>query len=114
MIVISLVTDRYTRYSLSSSEEFTSASRSLNPGEGVSGLVHGRVLKDFIPGLLASGITSAATWAATLLQRCASQTLFNVSTGRLTATLRQRDGHLPLRHQWRLVSIASQVNTYHC
>ncbi|KAL8291661.1 hypothetical protein RQP46_001919 [Phenoliferia psychrophenolica] len=45
MILISLVTNRYTRYSLSSSEEFTSASRSLNPG-----------------------ITSAATWAATLLQ----------------------------------------------
>ncbi|KAF9015942.1 hypothetical protein BDZ89DRAFT_1076029 [Hymenopellis radicata] len=51
MLLISKATDRYTEHHAGgSSEEFTSASRSLKPG------------------LIASGIVSAATWAATLLQ----------------------------------------------
>ncbi|PBK67370.1 hypothetical protein ARMSODRAFT_988957 [Armillaria solidipes] len=51
MLLIAKVTDRYTEHHAGgSSEEFTSASRSLKPG------------------LIASGIVSAATWAATLLQ----------------------------------------------
>ncbi|KAM0753500.1 solute symporter family transporter [Meredithblackwellia eburnea MCA 4105] len=63
MIVISFITNRYTKHSLSSSEEFTSASRSLNPG------------------LLASGIVSAATWAATLLQSATVTYLYGISGG---------------------------------
>ncbi len=51
MLLISNATDKYTEHHAGgSSEEFTSASRSLKPG------------------LIASGIVSAATWAATLLQ----------------------------------------------
>ena len=42
--------NRYTRYSTKTSEEFNTASRSVKPG------------------LIASGIVSAWTWAATLLQ----------------------------------------------
>ncbi|KAJ7512988.1 solute symporter family transporter [Mycena galericulata] len=51
MLAITKLTTRYSEHSASqSSEEYTSASRSLRPG------------------LIASGIVSAATWAATLLQ----------------------------------------------
>ncbi|KAJ7445199.1 solute symporter family transporter [Mycena galericulata] len=51
MLAITKLTTRYSEHSASqSSEEYTSASRSLKPG------------------LIASGIVSAATWAATLLQ----------------------------------------------
>ncbi|KAJ7819577.1 solute symporter family transporter [Mycena olivaceomarginata] len=51
MLGITTLTTRYSAHSASeSSEEYTSASRSLKPG------------------LIASGIVSAATWAATLLQ----------------------------------------------
>lgn len=51
MLFITKLTDRYTEHHAGgSSEKFTSASRSLKPG------------------LIASGIVSAATWAATLLQ----------------------------------------------
>ncbi|KAF7337178.1 hypothetical protein MVEN_02155900 [Mycena venus] len=51
MLGITKLTTRYSEHSASeSSEEYTSASRSLKPG------------------LIASGIVSAATWAATLLQ----------------------------------------------
>ncbi|KAJ7907573.1 solute symporter family transporter [Mycena leptocephala] len=51
MLTITKLTTRYGEHSASeSSEEYTSASRSLKPG------------------LIASGIVSAATWAATLLQ----------------------------------------------
>lgn len=47
---ISLIQNKYTRYSTKTSEEFNTASRSVKPG------------------LIASGIVSAWTWAATLLQ----------------------------------------------
>lgn len=50
MMGISWLQNRYTRYSTQSSEEFNTASRSVKPG------------------LIASGIVSAWTWAATLLQ----------------------------------------------
>ncbi|KAJ7485761.1 solute symporter family transporter [Mycena latifolia] len=51
MLAITKLTTRYSEHSATeSSEEYTSASRSLKPG------------------LIASGIVSAATWAATLLQ----------------------------------------------
>ena len=44
------VQNRYTQYSTKTSEEFNTASRSVKPG------------------LIASGVVSAWTWAATLLQ----------------------------------------------
>ena len=48
--VANVAQNRYTRFSTKSSEEFNTASRSVKPG------------------LIASGIVSAWTWAATLLQ----------------------------------------------
>ena len=50
MAVIDQAQNRYTRFSTKTSEEFNTASRSVKPG------------------LIASGIVSAWTWAATLLQ----------------------------------------------
>lgn len=50
MMGISYLQNRYTRFSTKTSEEFNTASRSIKPG------------------LIASGIVSAWTWAATLLQ----------------------------------------------
>lgn len=50
MMGISWIQNRYTAYSTKQSEEFNTASRSVKPG------------------LIASGIVSAWTWAATLLQ----------------------------------------------
>ncbi|KAJ7461689.1 solute symporter family transporter [Mycena galericulata] len=50
MCFISWLQNRYTRFSTKTSEEFNTASRSVKPG------------------LIASGIVSAWTWAATLLQ----------------------------------------------
>jgi Na+/proline symporter len=50
MMGISWIQNRYTMYSTKQSEEFNTASRSVKPG------------------LIASGIVSAWTWAATLLQ----------------------------------------------
>jgi Na+/proline symporter len=50
MIGISYMQNRYTAYNTNQSEEFNTASRSVKPG------------------LIASGIVSAWTWAATLLQ----------------------------------------------
>jgi Na+/proline symporter len=50
MMGISYLQNRYTKYSTHQSEEFNTASRSVKPG------------------LIASGIVSAWTWAATLLQ----------------------------------------------
>ncbi|CAO2648950.1 Nn.00g098990.m01.CDS01 [Neocucurbitaria sp. VM-36] len=50
MMFISHLQNRYTKYSTHQSEEFNTASRSVKPG------------------LIASGIVSAWTWAATLLQ----------------------------------------------
>ncbi|TBU55536.1 urea transporter [Dichomitus squalens] len=53
MVVLTAIQARYTGFSPKSSEEFNSASRSVKPG------------------LIASGIVSAWTWAATLLQSSA-------------------------------------------
>ncbi|KIW52488.1 hypothetical protein PV05_08121 [Exophiala xenobiotica] len=50
MIGISMLQNRYTNFSTRTSEEFNTASRSIKPG------------------LIAAGIVSAWTWAATLLQ----------------------------------------------
>jgi hypothetical protein len=50
MIGITALQARYTEYSPDNSEEFSSASRSVKPG------------------LIASGIVSAWTWAATLVR----------------------------------------------
>ncbi|KAG1757750.1 Sodium:solute symporter family-domain-containing protein [Suillus lakei] len=50
MMGLSTLQNRYTTYKISTSEEFNTASRSVKPG------------------LIASGIVSAWTWAATLLQ----------------------------------------------
>lgn len=50
MMFISYLQNRYTQYNTNHSEEFNTASRSVKPG------------------LIASGIVSAWTWAATLLQ----------------------------------------------
>lgn len=50
MTIIDQAQNRYTRFSTKTSEEFNTASRSVKPG------------------LIASGIVSAWTWAATLLQ----------------------------------------------
>ncbi|KIX04759.1 uncharacterized protein Z518_05629 [Rhinocladiella mackenziei CBS 650.93] len=50
MIGISMLQNKYTNYSTKTSEEFNTASRSVKPG------------------LIAAGIVSAWTWAATLLQ----------------------------------------------
>ncbi|KAI9712351.1 MAG: hypothetical protein M1820_001564 [Bogoriella megaspora] len=52
MMGISYLQNRYTHFSTKTSEEFNTASRSVKPG------------------LIASGIVSAWTWAATLLQSC--------------------------------------------
>ncbi|KAF8184798.1 urea transporter [Pholiota molesta] len=61
MLVLTAVQARYTAFSPKSSEEFTSASRSVKPG------------------LIASGIVSAWTWAATLLQSSAVAYKFGIS-----------------------------------
>ena len=50
MMCITYLQNRYTKFSTKTSEEFNTASRSVKPG------------------LIASGIVSAWTWAATLLQ----------------------------------------------
>lgn len=50
MMGITYLQNKYTRFSTKTSEEFNTASRSVKPG------------------LIASGIVSAWTWAATLLQ----------------------------------------------
>ena len=52
---------RYTAYKTTSAEEFNSASRSVPPG------------------MIAAGIVSAWTWAATLLQSSATAYRFGVS-----------------------------------
>ncbi|KAL4252377.1 sodium:solute symporter (SSF) family protein [Abortiporus biennis] len=61
MIVLTAIQARYTGFSPKSSEEFNSASRSVKPG------------------LIASGIVSAWTWAATLLQSSAVAYKFGIS-----------------------------------
>lgn len=50
MMGITYLQNRYTKFSTKTSEEFNTASRSVKPG------------------LIAAGIVSAWTWAATLLQ----------------------------------------------
>ena len=50
MVGISMLQNRYTRFNTKTSEEFNTASRNVKPG------------------LIAAGIVSAWTWAATLLQ----------------------------------------------
>lgn len=61
MVGLSRLQTKYTAYKTSSSEEFNSASRSV------------------APGLIAAGIVSAWTWAATLLQSSATAYKFGVS-----------------------------------
>lgn len=53
MVLLSFITNRYTSFAVTSTEEFSSASRSVRPM------------------LLACGVVSAATWAATLLNSAA-------------------------------------------
>lgn len=61
MLVLTAIQARYTGFSPKSSEEFNSASRSVKPG------------------LIASGIVSAWTWAATLLQSSAVAYKYGIS-----------------------------------
>lgn len=61
MLGITKLQTRYTSHQVSSAEEFTSASRSVKPG------------------LIAAGIVSAWTWAATLLQSSAVAYKFGIS-----------------------------------
>ncbi|PSR74673.1 hypothetical protein PHLCEN_2v9654 [Hermanssonia centrifuga] len=61
MLGLTAIQARYTGFSPKSSEEFNSASRSVKPG------------------LIASGIVSAWTWAATLLQSSAVAYKFGIS-----------------------------------
>ncbi|PPQ71203.1 hypothetical protein CVT26_011016 [Gymnopilus dilepis] len=61
MIGLTALQARYTAFSPKNSEEFTSASRSVKPG------------------LIASGIVSAWTWAATLLQSSAVAYKYGIS-----------------------------------
>ncbi|KIJ49246.1 hypothetical protein M422DRAFT_777727 [Sphaerobolus stellatus SS14] len=61
MLAITWLQSRYTPYSPSNSEEFTSASRNVKPG------------------LIASGIVSSWTWAATLLQSSAVAYKYGIS-----------------------------------
>ncbi|KAF8587633.1 Na+/solute symporter [Ramaria rubella] len=61
MLGLTWIQSRYTPFTPSNSEEFTSASRSVKPG------------------LIASGIVSAWTWAATLLQSSAVAYKYGIS-----------------------------------
>lgn len=61
MVAITWVQQRYTSHRVTDSEEFTSASRSVKPG------------------LIASGIVSAWTWAATLLQSSSVAMKYGIS-----------------------------------
>lgn len=61
IVLITKVQARYTKWKPSSAEEFNSASRSVPPG------------------LIAAGIVSAWTWAATLLQSSATAYKFGLS-----------------------------------
>ncbi|TFK50521.1 urea transporter [Heliocybe sulcata] len=61
MLVLTAIQTRYTGFSPKNSEEFSSASRSVKPG------------------LIASGIVSAWTWAATLLQSSAVAYRYGIS-----------------------------------
>ncbi|ORX36710.1 putative urea transporter [Kockovaella imperatae] len=61
MVGLSKIQTKYTSHKVTSTEEFTSASRSIPPG------------------LIAAGIVSAWTWAATLLQSSATGYKFGIS-----------------------------------
>lgn len=61
MLVLTAIQTRYTGFSPKNAEEFSSASRSVKPG------------------LIASGIVSAWTWAATLLQSSAVAYKYGIS-----------------------------------
>ncbi|TFK98233.1 urea transporter [Pterulicium gracile] len=61
MILLTVLQTRYTSYSPKNSEEFTSASRTVKPG------------------LIAAGVVSAWTWAATLLQSSAVAYKYGIS-----------------------------------
>ncbi|KAI0343864.1 urea transporter [Trametopsis cervina] len=61
MVILTAIQARYTGFSPKSAEEFNSASRSVKPG------------------LIASGIVSAWTWAATLLQSSAVAYKYGIS-----------------------------------
>ncbi|CAK9783844.1 Na+/solute symporter [Cutaneotrichosporon oleaginosum] len=61
IVLITKIQTRYTRWKPTSAEEFNSASRSIPPG------------------LIAAGIVSAWTWAATLLQSSATAYKFGIS-----------------------------------
>jgi Na+/proline symporter len=61
MVVITKLQTRYTSHNVANAEEFNSASRSVPPG------------------LIAAGIVSAWTWAATLLQSSATAYKFGIS-----------------------------------
>ncbi|KAE9387900.1 urea transporter [Gymnopus androsaceus JB14] len=61
MLLLTMIQARYTAFSPKNSEEFSSASRSVKPG------------------LIASGIVSAWTWAATLLQSSAVAYKYGIS-----------------------------------
>ncbi|KAJ3819192.1 urea transporter [Lentinula raphanica] len=61
MLLLTAIQARYTAFSPKNSEEFSSASRSVKPG------------------LIASGIVSAWTWAATLLQSSAVAYKYGIS-----------------------------------
>ncbi|KAK7691452.1 hypothetical protein QCA50_004851 [Cerrena zonata] len=61
MVILTAIQARYTGFSPKNSEEFNSASRSIKPG------------------LIASGIVSAWTWAATLLQSSAVAYKYGIS-----------------------------------
>ncbi|KAF8846221.1 Na+/solute symporter [Paxillus ammoniavirescens] len=63
MMGLSILQNRYTTYKIATSEEFNTASRSVKPG------------------LIASGIVSAWTWAATLLQSSTVTYEYGLSAG---------------------------------
>ncbi|PCH42903.1 Na+/solute symporter [Wolfiporia cocos MD-104 SS10] len=63
MMGLSTLQNRYTNFNTATSEEFNTASRSVKPG------------------LIASGIVSAWTWAATLLQSCTVTYEYGVAGG---------------------------------
>jgi len=63
MMVLSMLQNRYTAFKTATSEEFNTASRSVKPG------------------LIAAGIVSAWTWAATLLQSCTVTYEYGVAGG---------------------------------
>ncbi|CCL99805.1 uncharacterized protein FIBRA_01829 [Fibroporia radiculosa] len=63
MMALSTLQNRYTSYKIATSEEFNTASRSVKPG------------------LIAAGIVSAWTWAATLLQSCTVTYEYGVAGG---------------------------------